>query len=319
MTAEPSAALGYNLYLKHDLLRVARAFESANIAWLLLKGFGLAEAAYGGAARRPMVDNDIVVRPRDVSRAHGVLRELGFYDRPDNVLELNRAADFEHPMHYPHSTVETGLELHWHIYAPELFRGSVEPYFERAVTRVICGLPMLTLDNEDRLLQLATHWVQHGLDKPRILTDIARLWNLQSDPRHRITVPVLVRRLRQVGAHAAFGLALLLLEGAGRLEHAVPATLRSGRAAAFARGFGARLARVSSEDGPGLDVANAHQLRVASWLLLAPSRAVASARRELWPSRARLGKIAGRDLSRGETWSRLRERQVRAVRNLIGR
>lgn len=310
MTAVPTADLAYNFYLKHDLVRVARAFEDAGIPWLLLKGFGLASAAYDGMASRPMVDNDIVVPPREVSRAHRVLLGLGFYDRPGNVLALNRAADFEHPMHHPYPDVETGLELHWHIFAPELFRGAVEPFFERAVMREVVGVAMLTLNNEDRLLQLATHWVQHGLNKPRILTDIARLWNRQHAVQHRFSLDILVRRLREVGAHSAFCLALRVLDTQRRLEVPVPPCLQSRRAASFARLLAARLARVSDIDGTELSVAEEHQLRIASWTLLAPGRLVSSARRELLPSRARMSRIAGRELSRRETIVRVCRRQA---------
>jgi hypothetical protein len=318
MTTAPSAALAYNLYLKHDLVRVAPAFAEAGIPWLLLKGFGLADAAYGGLAARPMVDNDIVVPPAQVERAHQVLLRLGFYDRPGNVLALNRAADFEHPMHHPYPDVETGLELHWHIHAPELFRGAVEPYFERAVTREICGMPMLTLNNEDRLVQLATHWAQHGLNKPRILADIARLWNRQTEVRLRVSWPALVRRLHEVGAHATFALALQLLQQVGQLEMPVPSELHSRRAVMFARTFDARLSRVTDASAPPLEPAEEHQLRLASWALLTPGRCLASARRELLPSRARLSRIAGRELSIGETLALFWERQAGGIGKLLG-
>lgn len=318
MTASPNAHFAYNLYLKHDLLRVARAFEQAGIPWLLIKGFALAELAYAGLGARAMVDNDVVVPPSQVTKAHGVLLELGFYDRPDNALELNLAADYEHPMHYPYPDVETGLELHWHVHAPELFRGPVEPYFERAVMRRLCGIAILTLGNEDRLVQLATHWVQHGLDKPSVLRDIERVWNLQGEALHALTLQVLVRQSRRVGAHGALALALYLLEAAGRLTVAVPPELRSWRAAQFAHRFAPWLARVTTDSGLPLSVAEAHRLRLAAFSLLTPSRAVASWRRELLPSRARLSRIEGRPLSVREALKLGVARQVRAIGRVRG-
>lgn len=316
MTATLSFGLAYNLYLKHDLTRVARAFAEAGIPWLLLKGFALAEAGYGGAAARPMVDNDVVVPPRELERAHRVLLQLGFYDRAGNTLDVSRRADFEHPMHYPHPAVETGLELHWHIYAPELFRGDVAPFFERAVTREVAGLTVLTLNNEDRLVQLATHWVQHGLGERRILTDIARLWNAQHDVRHRVDRRTLVGRLRQVGAHAAFALALLVLQRQGRLSVPVPEGLTTRRAGLFSQVFERQLGRALESESGALDTAEAHRLRLASWLLLVPERALASARRELLPSDARLTRIAGRELSGFDALTHLAKRQLRAVRKI---
>jgi hypothetical protein len=317
MSTAPSAALAYNLYLKHDLVRVARAFAGAGIPWLLLKGFGLAEAGYGGVAARPMVDNDIVVPPTEVVRAHRVLLGLGFYDRPGNVLELNRVADFEHPMHCPYPDVETGLELHWHIYAPELFRGAVGPFFERALMRDVVGEKVLTLDNEDRLVQLATHWAQHGLNKSRILTDIAQLWNRQQLVQHRIALNTLVRRLFEVGAHPTFCLALRLLQRSGRLEVAIPGLLRSRRAEVFEKVWTARLMRVTSLGAASLSTTEEHHLRFASWALLTPSRLASSVRRELLPSSARMSRIAGRKLSAGETCELLWRRQTRGLMELL--
>lgn len=316
MTAAPNAHFAYNLYLKHDLSRVAAAFERAGIPWLLIKGFALAELAYAGLGARAMVDNDVVVPPALVSKAHRILLELGFYDRPGNALELNLAADYEHPMHYPYSDVETGFELHWHVHAPELFRGPVEPYFERAVTRRLCGIAILTLDNEDRLVQLATHWVQHGLDKPSVLRDIERVWNLQDEALHAMTLPTLVRRSRKVGAHTALALALHLLDAEGRLTHPIPRQLRSRLAVAFAWRFQPLLARVTRNAGSTLSVAEAHRLRLAAFALLAPSRAALSWRRELLPSRARLSRIVGRPLGVGEALTHGILRQARAVAKL---
>lgn len=316
MTTAPSAHFAYNLYLKHDLLRVAAAFERAGIPWLLIKGFALAELAYAGLGARAMVDNDVVVPPALVGKAHAVLLELGFYDRPDNALELNLAADYEHPMHFPYPDVETGLELHWHVHAPELFRGPVEPYFERAVTRRLCGIAILTLGNEDRLVQLATHWVQHGLDKPSVLRDIERVWNLQGEALHVVAQSALVRRSREVGAHTALALALHLLDAEGRLTHPIPRELRSRRAVWFSLRHRSLLARVTREAPNRLSVAEAHRLRLAAYALLTPSRAVASWRRELLPSRARLSRIVGRPLSVREALTHGILRQVRAVGKL---
>lgn len=313
MSFVPSAALAYNLYLKHDLHRVAEAFEAAKIPWMLIKGVALAESVYGGIANRPMVDNDIVVLPPWVEQAHQVLVGLGFYDRPGNQLVLNRQADFEHPMHYPHSEVHTGLELHWHIYAPELFRGGVEPFFERAIVRTLAGIPVLTLNNEDRLVQLATHWAQHGLSKPTILLDIAKVWNCQYLAEHVIDLSALVRRLDEVGATHVLALALEILEQRDQLLHPIPKRLQTRRASGFGRLFRERISEVDGSEAGSLTEAKEHQLRLLSWSLLAPSRIVRSMQRELLPSPARLSRIAGRPLSGRESVALFLSRQVNAL------
>ncbi len=320
MSRAPSAALAYNLYLKHDLLRVSRAFAERRIPWMVIKGVALAETVYRGLAERPMVDNDIVVPPDRVIEAHQVLRTLGFYDRPKCTLELALGADHEHQMHYTHPDVETGMELHWHLYPPDLFRGSVSDYFQRAVMRRLTGVYILTLSNEDRLLQAATHWAAHGLHKPSVLTDIELLWNLQQHVEHTLALDLLTRTLREVGALHVLALALLVLERRGRLQQRVPDALRSRRAAAFARVHAERLARVVELDvARPVSATEEHQMRLLSWTLLSPRKALTAVRRELLPSVARLSRIAGRPLSNREAARYFSERQRRALRNLVRR
>jgi hypothetical protein len=312
MLREPniSGALAYNLYLKRDLMRVAQAFELQRIPWLLLKGLSLADTLYGGIAYRSMVDNDVVVRLADVGRAHTELRRLGFVDREANVLALNLAADFQHPMHYDHAPVQTGLELHWHVHPQELFRSDCEDYFTRAVSIRTRDLVYPTLCADDRFIHLVTHWVQHGLNKPSILEDIGRAWNAQAAPEaelHALDIPTIAERAKRMGAFAAVALALLVLERRGRLAVAVPPALRSTRAQLFlARQWDAL--RIAAER-PLQSVAE-HHLRAASLVLLSPRCLWLSMSRELMPSRARLSRIVGRPLSRrgalGVLWTRQR-------------
>lgn len=314
-----TAALTYNLYLKSDLLRVARAFEASRIDWLVIKGVSLADTLYGGLAYRSMVDNDIVVRRHDVARAHVELRRLGFVDRESNVLALNLNADFQHPMHFEHADVYTGLELHWHIHPPELFRGDVEPYFQRAITLRTGDVEYRTLCADDRFVHLVTHWAQHGLNKPSILEDVARAWNLRTHTGAgavQVVNPVVVaRRAKRMGALPLVALALLLLREHGRLEVEVPQLLHHQRAQWFARLQREPLAHVVLRP---LEGARAHRLRAASWLLLTPRSVWSSASRELAPSRARLSRIVGHELSRTQAVAALWTRQRRAVAKWMG-
>lgn len=301
-------------------MRVAQAFEVQHIPWLLLKGISLADSLYGGIANRPMVDNDIVVRRGDVVRAHAELRRLGFFDREGNLLSLNLAADFQHPMHFDHSTVQTGLELHWHVHPPELFDSDPNDYFERSVQKRTPDLVYRTLCDADRLLHLVTHWVQHGLNKPQILRDLELAWNAQlmsSTPANgQLDVPALAERAKRMGAFVPLCLALSLLERGGKLKVPVPGRLRSRRAEWFARAERAALAIVTKEPVEG---SKEYRLRAASWALLRPRCLWRSASRELFPSRARLSRIEGRSLSRVEAVSVFFLRQRRATAKWLGR
>lgn len=314
-----TAALAYNLYLKSDLRRIAQAFEACGIEWLLLKGVSLADSLYGGLAHRPMSDNDIVVRRHDVPRAHAELRRLGFADRESNVLALNLNAEFQHPMHFEHPHVQTALELHWHIHPPELFRSDVEQYFERAIRQRTGDTTYRTLCADDRFVHLVTHWAQHGLNKPSILEDVARAWELgtrsEAAATQMVDPKVVALRAKRMGALPFVALALLLLQRRGRLEVDVPYVLRDARAEWFARWQREALAQAVVQPLEGV---NEHRLRAASWLLLTPRSLCSSASRDLLPSRARLSRIAGHELSRTEAVAVFFTRQRRAVAKWLG-
>jgi len=300
--------LAYNLLLKSDLLRVADTLGQADIPFLVFKGIPLALTAYGGLGGRQMWDNDILIPRERVVEAHRLLTEQGFRDRA-GPIELSLGADFQHVLLYEHANaVPTGLELHWSVCSPTMFRWDNDELFARAQTFDLDGVTCLTLDPEDALLQMATHWAQHGLNKPSILNDLAILWN---SIEHTIDEYALRSRAKQIGVWPILCLALHLLSNDRRYNVTVPNKWGSRRAQYFVRAFGKHLQPLVTR---AVDIRQERELRVLSWLLLAPERTLASFRRELLPTRARLSFIAGRELSRREALLRLWRRQTGALK-----
>ncbi|MGH7894391.1 MAG: nucleotidyltransferase family protein, partial [Candidatus Binatia bacterium] len=74
--------------LLHAYDEVRRALAAGGVGVLVLKGFYFAERLYGGLARRPQHDVDVLVRPRDFRRALRILRSLGFARRKGDLHSL---------------------------------------------------------------------------------------------------------------------------------------------------------------------------------------------------------------------------------------
>ncbi len=202
------------------------------------------------------------------------------------------------------------------MHPPELFQSNVNAYFARAVEIRTGDLSYRTLCADDRVLHLVTHWVQHGLNKPSILLDIEFAWNACGAANDASVQPLdvvaLADHAKRMGAFAPLCLALLLLEREGRLKVAIPERLRSQRAEWFARTQREVLSGVTRTPIVGKPE---YHLRAASWALLGARSIWHSASRELLPSRARLSRIVGRELSRSEAVavfcaSTTRERKV---------
>ena len=169
-----------NLLLWHLSLEVQGLLECQGVQCIALKGPTLAANLYGDVALREFFDVDILVRPRDVSRARSVLVSA----RLDPTTDV-------HPRHEPaylKSANELGfhrgphrniLELQWQItpryYAIDF---DVEELFRRATLVRLSEVPFRTLSPEDLLLVACVHAAKHAWTRLAWLCDMA--WLLRS-------------------------------------------------------------------------------------------------------------------------------------------
>lgn len=198
--------LANNLMLRSELEHVARAFRARGIEWVVLKGLPLAQRVYGSLADRFSIDNDILVRPRDVPRAMTALTEVGYVSAPGRTLDADREATFQHPLR---RTVPSGvtarLELHWNAFPPHLFTASEAILWSRLETCELGQLRLTVFDPELTLVHLASHFVQHRCAEVRILEDIARALTCWRD---RLDRDALAGLADAIGARAAVAFAL---------------------------------------------------------------------------------------------------------------
>jgi hypothetical protein len=147
-------------YWGSELKGVLRAFDSAGIAALPLKGPMLAERVYGGAALRSCRDLDVLVSRADLGRAEDALAEAGF---------CGGVAD---DYHRPWQRGTTLVELHRDVENPLSFNFDVEGALQRAESAEFQGVRCLRLTPEDELLLLCLHGVRHRFERLSLVLDI---------------------------------------------------------------------------------------------------------------------------------------------------
>jgi hypothetical protein len=111
-----------NLFLTCEMSRVLDALERAGVEAIPYKGPAVAMAAYGDTALRQFLDLDILVRPRDVSRATVLLVREGFTPHFDlkNAREQEAFQRLSYVQLFTRADDAVAIELHWNV-APRFF------------------------------------------------------------------------------------------------------------------------------------------------------------------------------------------------------
>ena len=152
-----------NLLLLREVGRCLRAFVSASVPVIVLKGVALAEAVYGNVALRPMGDVDLLVHRGDVVRARGVIEDLGYAllgveTHPGVLTEYENEVVFRklaRPTLY--------LDLHWSLFDSPHYQDSLpmDWFWETAQPLHLDGVPSLMLGPEALLIHLCGHLALH--------------------------------------------------------------------------------------------------------------------------------------------------------------
>jgi hypothetical protein len=202
-----------NLRFAAELLRVASALQELAVPVMPLKGPALAEDLFGDVALRQFSDLDVLVPPRHLGSAAGLLGRMGYESTLPPDIDFARLTRTHHHLTFHHNRTGTHLELHWRPTGPKYGFGlSVEEAFGRARRLSLLGqeLPALALD--DLFLYLCVHAEAHlwsRLEDLRCLAELAGGGGL--DPRE------LLRQAGQHGCRRRFLVAVLLLDEVAEL------------------------------------------------------------------------------------------------------
>jgi Uncharacterised nucleotidyltransferase len=191
--AEPRARLAKayadntvrNGRIRGELLDVHQLLNAAQVPHLVLKGWPLVERLYADPAQRFMSDQDFLVPAERATIGHQALRAAGFRPLPakDEWIEkhlpsLWRNDGYHWDGYLYDPDYPRPVELHvrlWELGWRGLAVRDLPDVWPRAATRVVAGLPMQVLSDEDTLVHLSMHFAGHLVEREARLNQLLDL------------------------------------------------------------------------------------------------------------------------------------------------
>lgn len=171
------------LYLTADLLDILKLFQGQEIPALPYKGPVLAVQAYGDVALREFDDLDIILRQRDVPKAHEIILSLGYKAKFDWILSPGASAALvPGEYNYRDEPRRAMVELHTEITLRHFpVKPDLDYFIARRAPVVISDHEILTFTAEDLLPMLCIHGSKDFWERFSWVADVSEL--NQSHPR----------------------------------------------------------------------------------------------------------------------------------------
>ncbi len=167
LTAARRANALLHIRRKEELRRILRAFETAGVPVLVLKGMALACMVYPEPALRPMLDIDLLVPDGSLAGARKILIDLGFRvplrhafrpaTGPTAIEETSK------PLQRPGTRMMVDLHEALDLGAGETAPGWSASIFDRAMQVDLDGVPARTPGLEDLLVHTSFHLSERHL------------------------------------------------------------------------------------------------------------------------------------------------------------
>jgi hypothetical protein len=196
-----------NLWAAAESSLLRQCFEQANIPLVFLKGLTLSALAYGNPLIKSAIDVDVLIDPRDLTRAAEILRACGY----QNILPLSdkRLVSW-HRSHKESVWLKerSSLQLDLHTRTaenpriiPTMTVGSAKQF-----VKVSEGISLPTLATDELFAYLAVHGASSAWFRLKWISDFAALLHRNTPP----DIELLYYRSQVLGAARAAGQALLL-------------------------------------------------------------------------------------------------------------
>jgi len=171
--------------------RLTSLLDREGIPCLTLKGPSLAILAYGSLALRHCKDNDLLVSPQDVSRAHAILLDAGYRrEKPANLVDDKHTRIYmrhRNQFEYFHERTKMQAELHWRMYENNaLAQFDPRSWSDRQTVSLGGSRSVRTLSDDALLPYLCLHGAMHGWFRLKWLVDIQAMLPRSQDAAARV-------------------------------------------------------------------------------------------------------------------------------------
>lgn len=168
----------HNRFLTQELLKILDVFKVHEVLAVPYKGPVLAARAYGNVSLRQFGDLDILIPPRNISRAKDLLISHGYRLRRQFLSAQEEAAylrgDYEYRFVRDEDRVVVGL--HWRVTPSDLpFPFAAMRVWDRLEQVSLAGTTVPSLAPEDLLLLLCVHGTKDLWERLGWVCDVATL------------------------------------------------------------------------------------------------------------------------------------------------
>jgi len=211
LAAQAAHIVRRNLLLTHEGIRLQRLLAAAGIPALILKGFAVAQLAYGSVETKQTLDLDFLVPPDQAEKALRILELEGFVlSAPAKHLSrAQRQALFRYgrDIDLIRPSQRLRIDLQWRAaYNPALLRGVSANSPAQAVT-LSGSVTVRTLSSDDLFAYLCVHGAHHAWSRLKWLADLNAIVAADGTDVER-----LYRHAQHLGAGLCAGQALLLCQ-----------------------------------------------------------------------------------------------------------
>ena len=193
------------LHLSAELISILKLFRAQEIPALPYKGPVLAAQAYGDVALREFDDLDIILRQRDVEKAHQIILSLGYKPRFDWIFSAGASeALVPGEYNYRDEPRRAMVELHTELTLRHFpVKPDLDYFLARRMPVKVSNHEVLTFTAEDLLPMLCIHGSKDFWERFSWVADVSEL--IQSHPAMdwdevmRVTEPLGAGRMLLVG------------------------------------------------------------------------------------------------------------------------
>jgi hypothetical protein len=207
IAARAAAAAGQALNMARETVRLQRAFDTAGIPALFVKGATLAMLAYRDLSVKQSWDIDLLVGSEDAAAGRRLLESLGYrlIEPRLDYEQFARFLPYGKECVFLHERSGIAVELHWRLISnPRLLPGINSAPERQDVS--LGGQPVRTLADVPLFAYLCAHGTIHGWARLKWIADVNALLGNRSPEE----IERLHRSAVQLGAGRTPGVALLL-------------------------------------------------------------------------------------------------------------